>query len=161
MFCYLFEAKSIQSYLFRNGKLKDVIAASERLDRLVDSSESSVLHYVLNNAGLISDLLSPPDMEEKAGLIRFLRCKGGGAFYAYCAEEAPLVQLRSLWTLSIQQLFPTLEFTDALTEAPSLREAVAAGHKQLAADRNARGSSYRSPLLLPHGINALVLYVCL
>lgn len=135
MFCYLFEAKSIQSYLFRNGKLKDVIAASERLDRLVDSSESSVLHYVLNNAGLTSDLLSP-DMEEKAGLIRFLRCKGG-AFYAYCAEEAPLVQLRSLWTLSIQQLFPTLEFTDALTEAPSLREAVSAGHKQVAADRNA------------------------
>lgn len=38
--CYLFEAKSIQSYLFRSGKLKEIISSSERLDFLVDDNFS-------------------------------------------------------------------------------------------------------------------------
>lgn len=60
MFTYLFEAKSIQSYLFRSGKLKDVISASERLDRLIDNHPTSVLAHVIEQCGLESDLLAPP-----------------------------------------------------------------------------------------------------
>ncbi|KLV01463.1 hypothetical protein ABT56_22155 [Photobacterium aquae] len=131
---YLFEAKSIQSYLFRTGKLRDVIAASERLDSLIDSSKNSVLFHVLTNANLQSDLLDA-GTEDKPHLIRFLRCKGG-AFYAYCQQPEPLLALRSLWTLTVQQLFPSLEFTDALTEASTLPEALDKAHKELAADRN-------------------------
>lgn len=135
VYAYLFEAKGIQSYLFRSGKLKDVVAASERLDRLVDDHDESVLAQVLQAAGLSHDLL-----DQSAGQhgvdIHFTRCKGG-AFYCYATHRAPLVQLRQLWTLTLQQLFPSLEFADALSSGETLAAAMAQGHPLLAASRNA------------------------
>jgi hypothetical protein len=133
MFAYLFEAKSIQAYLFRSGRLKDVIAASERLDRLVDDNSTSVLAQVLRSANLHSDLIEP--ISAYGEIIGFTRCKGG-AFYAYCEQREPLLSLRSLWTLTVQQLFPGLEFADALTDGDNLSEAMKAGHPLLAASRN-------------------------
>ncbi len=134
IFTYLFEAKSIQNYLFSSGKLKDVISASERLDRFIDSEEQSLLSQVIDQAGLKSDLmdLTTPTSED---VIYFLRCKGG-AFYAYSQNESPLIKLRSLWTLTVQQLFPSLEFTDALNCAESLNKSMEKSHQNLAADRN-------------------------
>ncbi|TKG19928.1 Cas10/Cmr2 second palm domain-containing protein [Vibrio breoganii] len=132
-YAYLFEAKSIQQYLFSSGKLKDVISASERLDRLIDNDHTSVLSHVLKQANLTSDLLESTDEKDA---IHFLRCKGG-AFYATCSEELPLKALRSLWTLTVTQLFPSMVFTDALTQGDSLQQAIDSGHKSLAADRNA------------------------
>lgn len=134
MFTYLFEAKSIQSYLFRSGKLKDVISASERLDRLIDNHPTSVLAHVIEQCGLESDLLVPPSTQHDEQ-IHFVRCKGG-AFYAWCHSKAPLLQLRSLWTLTVQQLFPGLTFCDALCEDASLQNALQLGHVALAAARN-------------------------
>jgi len=52
IFTYLFEAKSIQNYLFANGKLKDVIASSERLDRFIDSDKTSLLYQVIKQADI-------------------------------------------------------------------------------------------------------------
>jgi hypothetical protein len=129
----LFEAKSIQQYLFRTGRLKDAIAASERLDRLVDENEQSVLYHVLNTANLTSDLIKS-NKDENA--ICFTRCKGG-VFYAICQQSEPLLTLRSLWTLTVQQLFPGLDFTDALSEAESAVEVIKQGKKLLAQNRNA------------------------
>jgi hypothetical protein len=134
IFTYLFEAKSIQAYLFKTGKLKDVIAASERLDNLIDDTETSLLSQVITSCELSSDLINPVQVNSNE-LIRFIRVKGG-AFYAYCATEAPLLQLRSTWTLMLQQLFPSLEFTDALTKGERLQKAIQRGHKKLAEDRN-------------------------
>ncbi|OOE62410.1 hypothetical protein, partial [Salinivibrio sp. IB282] len=134
MFVYLFEAKSIQSYLFQSGKLKDVIAASERLDNLVDETSTSILQSVIESAGLDTDLLND-ELIESSETIHFLRCKGG-AFYCCAQTQAPLIKLRSLWTLTLQQMFPSLEYTDALTEAETLIEALDLGHQQLANDRN-------------------------
>ncbi len=133
-YVYLFEVKSIQQYLFSSGKLKDVISASERLDRLIDSDESSVLRQVLNAAGLESDI-DDVKKERSMGMINFLRCKGG-AFYAYCNEQEPLQQLRALWTLTVSQLFPSLVFSDTLAEGNTLQSAMEKGHQQLAVDRN-------------------------
>lgn len=132
MFVYLFEAKSIQSYLFQSGKLKDVISASERIDRLIDSKDNSTLAQVIKAANLETDLLTPCNAESA---IHFLRCKGG-AFYCYCIHREPLLALRSLWTLTIEQAFPSLQFTDALTEADNLASALEAAHKNLACERN-------------------------
>jgi hypothetical protein len=136
MFSYLFEAKSIQSYLFGSGKLKDVIAASERLDRLIDSSTTSTLFQVLASANITNDLLAPSPHVTVTDSVYFLRCKGG-AFYAYSLNAEPLQKLRSLWTLTLTQLFPSLVYTDALSEANTLSEAMALGHNMLAANRNA------------------------
>lgn len=134
IYCYFFEAKSIQAYLFGSGKLRDVIAASERLDRFIDSDKTSLLHHVLTQAQLDSDLLDEncPDRDD---LIRFLRCKGG-AFYCYAKQKDPLLKLRSLWTLTIEQMFPSLQYTDALTHGEVLKDVIDATHQQLAANRN-------------------------
>lgn len=134
MFVYLFEAKSIQAYLFRSGKLKDVISASERLDRLVDDASHSTLARVLEAARLESNLMDI-DRTVDGNVIGFTRAKGG-AFYAYCEQQAPLLTLRSLWTLTLQQLFPGLEFADALVEGESLAAAMNKGHPALATSRN-------------------------
>lgn len=140
IYAYLFEAKSIQHYLFNSGKLKDVISASERLDRLVDDSPTSVLSRVLTTVNLSSDL-HEQETELNSDGIYFLRCKGG-AFYAYCHQEEPLQQLRSIWTLTLTQLFPSLVVTDALVSGDSLQTALDEGHAQLAADRNAPQVSF-------------------
>jgi hypothetical protein len=143
IFTYLFEAKSIQTYLFNSGKLKDVISASERLDKLVDDNEESILAKVLSNCGLVSDLLNETIEGGNEKTIHFIRCKGG-AFYAYCQNKEPLTQLRSVWTMSVQQLFPNLEFTDALSESETLKDAISAGHTALAESRNA--PTFKFPL---------------
>ncbi|MGL4219252.1 MAG: Cas10/Cmr2 second palm domain-containing protein, partial [Shewanella sp.] len=134
MFVYLFEAKSIQSYLFQSGKLKDVISASERLDRLIDNHPSSVLANVIEQCQLDTDLLTPHTTQHDQQ-ISFVRCKGG-AFYAWSQSKTPLQQLRSTWTLTVQQLFPGLTFCDALCEDASLQQALQQGHAALAAARN-------------------------
>lgn len=133
-YCYLFETKSIQSYLFRSGKLKDVIAASERLGALIDSDKSSVLAKVLESANIPSDLLNP-SIADSPGMIRFLRCKGG-AFYACSDSLDQLLALRSIWTLTIQQLFPSLVFIDALGSGENIPAAMEDAHRILGAERN-------------------------
>lgn len=132
--CYLFEAKSIQDYLFSSGKMKDVISASERLDNLIDSTQTSILYEVLNRAGLSHDLLDA-NMQDTAGCIHFIRCKGG-AFYAYCDDKSKLLALRSAWSLTLLQLFPSLVQCDALVSADVLDDALQQGHQQLAQARN-------------------------
>ncbi|WP_217533693.1 Cas10/Cmr2 second palm domain-containing protein [Vibrio metschnikovii] len=140
MFVYLFEAKSIQSYLFQSGKLKDVISASERLDRLIDNHPSSVLANVIAQCQLETDLLTP-HTKQHDHQISFVRCKGG-AFYAWSQSKDPLVQLRGTWTLTVQQLFPGLTFCDALCENTSLQQALQQGHAALAAARNLPSPHY-------------------
>lgn len=134
-FVYLFEAKSIQAYLFKSGKLKDVIAASERLDSFIDDNKNSLLYSVLTTNNLPSDLITEQAENSNKDIIQFLRAKGG-AFYAYSSNKDLLVTLRSAWTLTIQQLFPSLEFTDGLTESENLIDAVKLAHQILANNRN-------------------------
>ncbi|MEF1175040.1 Cas10/Cmr2 second palm domain-containing protein, partial [Vibrio sinaloensis] len=130
---------------FQSGKLKDVISASERLDKLIDSglddngnTVSSVLSHVITAANLTSDIHVDYSIEtgpsEKTSL-RFLRCKGG-AFYCYSNEKQAVQRLRSLWTLTLNQLFPSLEYIDALTESDSLQDGIDKAFKYLAASRN-------------------------
>jgi hypothetical protein len=139
LYCYLFEAKAIQSYLFASGKLKDIISASERLDRLIDTSKDSLLAQVLDTAELASDLnedcSSVNNDIDASNTIRFLRAKGG-TFYAYSQNKESLLTLRSLWTLTLQQAFPSLEFVDALCQAETLINAIDQGTIALAQDRN-------------------------
>jgi hypothetical protein len=135
VYTYLFEAKSIQEYLFSSGKMRDVIIASERLDNLIDSTNTSVLYEVLSSAELPHDLLDA-NMEDTEGCVHFIRCKGG-AFYAYCSDKNNLLALRSAWSLTLLQLFPSLVQCDALVSAEELDDALQQGHQKLAQARNA------------------------
>ena len=128
IFSYLFEAKAIQQYLFRTGRLKDTIAASERLDRLVDSTQSSVLYQVLETLALSSDLIDNTDHAK--AVIRFTRCKAGG-FYAFSQQREPLQKLRALWTLTVQQMLAYLEFSDGLGQGASVPQAIQDAEQKL------------------------------
>ncbi len=138
MYVYLFEAKSIQNYLFQPEKLRDVISASERLDRLVDSKPDCTLAKIIASAELSADII---DADNKEPEIRFLRCNGG-TFYCFSIKAEPLQKLRGLWTLTLSQLFPSLQYTDALVQAESLAEAINIGHETLASERNAPEAIY-------------------
>lgn len=108
---YLFEAKSIQSYLGRSGRLKNVVDVSDSLSNLIDEYESSKLCAVMREADLLknSDLLS----EGPKDGIHFFRAKGG-SFYCWSDNPELLVRLRAFWLLYFQEAFPEMAFNDAL-----------------------------------------------
>lgn len=89
---WLFEAKSIQSYLFASGRLRDMVGGSE----LIESLTGELLDGVLRA------------LDEKDS-IDFSR-RAGGAIYAFSLEEKPLERLRDLFTLAVQQYAPGLRF---------------------------------------------------
>ncbi len=113
---YLFEAKSIQSYLGRSGRLKNVVEVSDALSNLIDDNESSKLCEVMRAAGLLdkSDLISP-NKSSSGDIIRFFRAKGG-SFYCWSSDVSLLERLRSFWLLYFQSTFPEMVFNDVLVE---------------------------------------------
>ncbi|WP_418641474.1 Cas10/Cmr2 second palm domain-containing protein [Vibrio chaetopteri] len=133
--CYLFEAKSIQSYLFRSGKLKEIISASERLDVLIDDSPASPLTAVLKQLDLPSNLLESTVSSDNERFVYFTRCKGG-AMFCYSHNKQAIIELRSVWTLTVSQLFPSLEFVDALASGEQLPDTMDMARQRLTADRN-------------------------
>jgi hypothetical protein len=116
---YLFEAKSIQSYLGRSGRLKNVVEVSDALSNLIDDNESSRLCEVMRIAGLLdkSDLISSKN-SSSADIIRFFRAKGG-SFYCWSSNVGLLERLRSFWLLYFQSAFPEMVFNDVLVEGDS------------------------------------------
>lgn len=118
VYVYLFETKSIQSYLTRTGKLRDMISLSDMLVDLIDTSEDSWVRKVLKSCAINSNLSSlqdggksiSPELQDN-GLL-FFRCKGG-SFNCLSYKEEIIQSFRSTWTLFFQQAFPGMDFTDA------------------------------------------------
>lgn len=94
VFACLFEAKSIQDYLFQSGRLRDVIGASE----LVDSLTGGLLDEALRVLGLV-----------EGRDIDFSR-RAGGAFYVFSRDARVLDRLTALWTLLVQQYAPGMSY---------------------------------------------------
>ena len=106
-YVYLFELKSIQSYITRTGKLRDLTNLSDNLDNLMDDSndpsdDDSILGMVLKSI-------------DPHGEIEFIRRKGG-SIYSFCPKMNILQEFRSVWTMVVQQMFPYIQFTDYLGE---------------------------------------------
>ncbi len=112
---YLFEAKSIQAYLGRAGKLRNVVEVSNALAGLMDDSEKSMLFGVLEKAGLAGESdLGLLKLEASGNYrIRFIRAKGG-AFYCWSDSPELLRKLRTWWLLFFQEAFPEMAYCDAL-----------------------------------------------
>ena len=100
-FIYLFETKSIQSYLGRTGNLRDLIAISDKLDNFIDDSNDCILGKVLQTL----HETYPDDP------INFIR-RRGGSFYSYSKNESALSDFRKLWLLVFYQYFPYMQHTD-------------------------------------------------
>ncbi|MFP4147438.1 MAG: Cas10/Cmr2 second palm domain-containing protein [Halorhodospira sp.] len=92
---WLFEAKSIQEYLFASGRLRDIIGGSELVESLTGE--------------LLDDVLEAAQVGEA---ITFSR-RAGGAIYALSEREEAIHRLRDLCSLAVQQHAPGLRFESA------------------------------------------------
>jgi hypothetical protein len=129
---YLFEARSIQSYILDGGRLADQVAASNLLDALCRDPLQAALHC-LNLNDVTKDRRNPG-----AGEIVFPRC-GGGAFYAVFGGKGAkenAARLRDLWGIAAAAFCPGLEFVHALAEGGDPLAAVTAGTETLVRMRN-------------------------
>lgn len=122
IFCYIFELKSIQNYIFGYGKLKDVIASSERLAALIDEPLSahqppSILQCVLDELSINSNL---EDANKKLVPSDFYIVRAnGGALQILTTNAQSLMDFRALWTLTVSQLFPGISFVDVIDKSDS------------------------------------------
>jgi hypothetical protein len=118
IYAYLFEARSIQSYVFAGGKLRDMVAASN----LVEQLTGSVLDTTLNNLDIQQDIV-------------FSR-RAGGAFYALSSNENSIKKLASIWPLIVSGLAPSLEFITHISADKQAYRAVTKGLDILRVKRN-------------------------
>ncbi|WP_421847608.1 Cas10/Cmr2 second palm domain-containing protein [Marinomonas sp.] len=117
---YLFEARSIQKYLFEGGKLRDMVAASDQLDALCNKP----LEDVFTNLGL-----------EENKDIWFSR-RAGGSIYAILNSADQAKDLSLLWSLYVRKHFPGVEVVQVLSTADTIMAAMKAGFERLAEQRN-------------------------
>lgn len=120
IYTYIFEAKSIQQYIFDTHKLRDIIGASE----IIESLCSELLDDVLKELKLTEDIN-----------ILFAR-RAGGAIIALFEDIEMRENFRILWTLSVRQFSPGLSFADALGKNEDVVESVNSARKQMTAQRN-------------------------
>lgn len=118
--CYLFEAKSIQSYIVDTGRLKELIGGSELIDSLCPDLVTELL-----------DQLGIAEGEE----IEFSR-NAGGAFYAFSRDTDKLKQFTIAWTLLLRQYAPGLDFAQAQASADNYYDAYRAASKKMIGARN-------------------------
>lgn len=104
-FCYLFEAKSIQSYLLATNRLKEIIGGSELIELL--TGDDGLFDKALDAVG---------------GKFECSR-KGGGAAFAFTTDKDARDRLAALWPLVLAKFAPDLEFVQARGAGESPKDA--------------------------------------
>ncbi len=120
-YALLFEARSIQRWIFAGGRLKDMVSASE----LVAELTCAPLDAALASLGLAG---------EGAG-VRFAR-RAAGAFYVFFDQRDAAEKLRDIWSLFVPRWAPYLEMLLILAEGENDAEALNKGLAQLGMARN-------------------------
>ena len=114
----LFEAKSIQAWLFASGRLRDIVGGSELLENLT----GPLLDDALRALGLVEN-----------DTIHFSR-RAGGSLYAFATDGERLSDFLALWSLVVQQHAPGLAFDSALGSGNTPQEAFEDARNGLRAD---------------------------
>lgn len=115
---YLFEARSIQRFLFSTSKLKDMIQGSELID------------YICAKDGYLDQVLDKLKLKPEAPR------RAGGTFYLVFKTLKDAQRMQAVWRLAIAQWLPGLEKVDAISEGTTAREAVKKGIEKLTSNRN-------------------------
>lgn len=127
---YLFETRSIQSFLFSSGKLKDLVGGSDLLDYLCRAPLSQALKACD---------LSGYETKEKN---KSPRCAGGTFYLIFDDKDDQHIlekaqRFRQIWPLLVAEMIPGIEQVDAfITNKNSVREAIKAGLDHLKIARN-------------------------
>jgi len=116
----LFEAKSIQDYILRSGRLRHIVGASE----LIDSLTADPLDDALAALGLT-----------EGNDVWFSR-RAGGAVYLFSARREARDAFRDLWSLIVRHYAPGLEFLMAQGEGTTAHAAYQQALEGLQAARN-------------------------
>lgn len=116
----LFEAKSIQEYILRSGRLRHIVGASELIDGLTGA--------------LLDDCLAALKLRdgEEATCSR----RAGGAVYLFARDRAHRDAFRDLWSLVVRQYAPGLSFVVATGNGETAQDAFQQARGQLDAQRN-------------------------
>lgn len=116
----LFEAKSIQEYILRSGRLRHIVGASELIDGLTGA--------------LLDDCFAALRLR-KGHDIQWSR-RAGGAVYLFTENIAHRDDFRDLWSLVVRQYAPGLSFVLATGSGENPRVAFEQAREQLDAQRN-------------------------
>lgn len=106
----LFEAQSIQPYLFATNRLRDAVGGSELLDALTNEDTSG---------NLLDAVLHATDPGQ---VLRFSR-RAGGAFYAFSQDLPLLKRFANLWVSALRRWAPELDYALALESGQTVRAA--------------------------------------
>jgi hypothetical protein len=116
--CYLFEASSIQQFVFASNRLKEIVGASELVEALCGDLLDSALQAT-----------------HAEGRVTFSR-KAGGAFFAFFDDLGTRDEFATLWPLVVQQHAPGLTFVAARGSGASEAAAFASAKRPFFASRN-------------------------
>ena len=131
-----FEARSIQSYIFDSGKMKEMVGASELIKELCAEKLDELIDYcrlkeIISQSK--ADAFKIGDM--KKGEIFFSR-RSGGVFTAIFADKDDRDKFLGLWSLFVTTFVPGLEVVYAVSEDKDLKELIQKTYKKLAQNRN-------------------------
>lgn len=113
VFCWIFEAKGIQRWLFSSGKLRDIVGGSDLVSRIATTGAPDMLALAIQECGLaISESVDPHSAKDHISLSR----RAGGAFYAHCSSRETLIALRRAFLRQFLVALPGLEYQDGLGE---------------------------------------------
>ncbi len=142
---YLFEAKSIQSYLSAGGRLRDMVAASSLVDGLCRGRPEG--------SGLADDLLDAIDPAGARDVTFLRRAAGALAVVAEGETGATLLgRFAALWPMVVGQTAPGLDLTEASGRGPDARAAMADARNRMLGRRSFRDVRY--PLAPPVALRA-------
>ncbi len=141
---YLFEARSIQSYLFEGGKLRDMIAASDQLDALCSDASG-------NNNSPFGQVLASLGLTEGTDIL-FPR-RSGGAIYAILLGENGrdnAEKLQALWSLYVRANMPGVEVVQVIETDDNLIQTMDKARARLTVQRNRMSVQFPIPGPLVH-----------
>ncbi len=121
-YAYLFEAHTIQSYIFNSGKLAEMVGASE------------ILEYLISEGGPLDTVLESMEIAKDDQLQFSLR--GGGGFYVFVPNQEDAQLLQQAWSLITNAVAPGLEYSHCIATDISMRTTIKKGTHQLRQQRN-------------------------